>query len=223
MKAKYLIITEFLLLTLFLILLNTGAHLSLTASVKTLLMPVLIAFILVNKSGKNTFLVFIITALALSTAGDLFMELQTGNDNFFLPGLASFLMAHIVYILAFTHKLKVKIFSLTNTLVAMILVILLSGLIIFLWPRLGEMKIPVLIYGIIITLATFTAYLRACKEYKKCLLFWGAVLFLLSDAILAIYLFYSHFPLGREINMVLYVTGQTLIAVGSINLKPTRQ
>ncbi len=222
MKNKSLIIIAFILFIIFIFLLNTPAPIAARVVVKSLIMPVLIVFVLINTDKHTSFSLLVITALALSTLGDLFMELQTQNEKFFLPGLGSFLLAHIAYISAFSYRLKIKIFTGKNIIIALVLVLALVCLLIYLWPTLGDMKIPVVLYALIISLATFTAYLRACEDRHQCLLFWGALLFLLSDALLAIYLFKTHFTFGREINMTFYVTGQALIAIGATEINPTK-
>ena len=207
-----------MLLAIFLVLLNVGVQLGVRVLVKTLLMPMLIVFVLLNTRKFTTFIILIIAALALSTFGDFFMELQTHSDKFFLPGLGSFLLAHLAYITAFSYRLRTKLFVWQNMLLALALILALSGLIVYLWPDLGTMKIPVVVYALIISAACFTAYMRACQEQRKCLLFWGALLFLLSDALLSVYLFKIQFTGGRELNMTLYVAGQTLLAIGAIQV-----
>ncbi len=216
MKHKLLIFIEISLLSIFLILLNIQAPLGLRVITKTLLMPVLIVFVLLNTQNFNKFIYLVILALTLSMFGDLFMELQSGNDKFFFPGLGCFLGAHIFYISAFSYKLQTKLLTWSNLIFLLLLTVAVFALLTYLWPKLGQMKIPVLFYAIIISVATFTAYIRSCKEQRICILFWGALLFLLSDALLSIYLFKTPFPGAREINMILYITGQTLIAIGTI-------
>ena len=88
-----------------------------------------------------------------------------------------------------------------------------------LWPKLGEMQIPVLVYSIVITLMGLAALDRygavSPKSFWKVLI--GALLFILSDSLIA----YSRF--GQEIVeislpgfwiMLTYILAQFLIITG---------
>ena len=216
MKGKSLIILEYLLLITYLALFHWNkSPFTLAVFVKTLLMPVLIVLLVINTARYNLLSIGTLLALIASTSGDLFMELNQLNDKFFLPGLGSFLLAHIFYIITFSYKLKINNIQNKNYTILAILLLTATALVALLWPHLGQMKIPVIIYALIITSVTYIAYLH-CQQFtgKICAVFWGALIFLISDAALSITLFITQYPLHREANMILYVTGQTLIVLG---------
>ena len=78
--------------------------------VKPLLMPVLVLITLraVNTNPISKLYKLIIAALFFSWLGDVFLMLELPNANLFLPGLVSFLIAHIFYIIAFRSIQKSK-------------------------------------------------------------------------------------------------------------------
>ena len=95
--------------------------------------------------------IFISTALIISLAGDIFLVID--GEKFFLHGLISFLLTHIFYITAFlVFNSSIGIIS-VQTIVALIVFCLL--VVVFyciFYKKLGKMKIPVLIYIIIIAI-----------------------------------------------------------------------
>ena len=168
---------------------------------KTLLMPLLLFFYWF--AGEKTNLpkqkLFII-GLVLSWFGDVFLLFDWG----FIAGLASFLAAHICYILC----LKKLSISLAFWSLPIILVYLFSFLT-FLFPHLGDMKIPVMLYALCISGMLFFGL-----KTKQSLLIIGAVFFVISDSVLAINLFVNPSKILGFIVMLTYVLAQTFLAFG---------
>jgi uncharacterized membrane protein YhhN len=81
---------------------------------------------------------------------------------------------------------------------------------------LGQMQIPVIIYLIVIVMMATTARERYLKTNRSS--FWqvmaGAILFLISDAVLAINMFFKSFPESGVLVMGTYITAQLLIVRG---------
>ena len=65
---------------------------------KPLLMPILMLFVFINSKISSSFSKLILFALFFSMAGDVFLMPYFNN---FMLGLASFLVAHVFYIVAF--------------------------------------------------------------------------------------------------------------------------
>jgi uncharacterized membrane protein YhhN len=86
-----------------------------------------------------------------------------------------------------------------------------------LWPYLGEMKVPVLIYGSVIGVMLAFALWQIGKLDKKaaCLFVAGASFFVLSDSLLAINKFRSSFSYAGIAIMLTYCLAQYLLARGS--------
>ena len=176
---------------------------------KNLLMPVLLfTYLSEAKSHQIKLDLFFILGLFFSFLGDFFLLLKSG----FLLGLGSFLLAHIFYIISFKKR------SLSRVSVGVIVVLLLYlvSLISFLFPHLKEMKIPVIIYGIIIS----TMLYFSIKTQEK-LLIVGALFFVISDSVLSVNLFVSSSLLLNLLVMITYVFAQVLLVKGILKTSKT--
>jgi uncharacterized membrane protein YhhN len=85
-------------------------------------------------------------------------------------------------------------------------------------PHLGEMKLPVRVYGVVISYMLIQALqVVKIKNTKAALLMIsGAVLFIISDSILAINKFYTRFELAGIAIMTTYGIAQLLITLGAV-------
>lgn len=117
--------------------------------------------------------------LAASALGDL--ALSRHGRRAFLAGLGAFALAHLCYLALFVGLVQGL-----DWRVAAGLVLLALSTELWLIPRTGDLRWPVRVYVILITLMALAASaLPAAFEMAK----WGAWLFLLSDLILAVQLF----------------------------------
>lgn len=185
---------------------------------KPLLMPVLAGyFFFTIKQYPSKLKIWVVAALFFSWAGDVLLLFVERNANFFLAGLVCFLLAHIFYILLF-HRIRAVEGIRTRILLLVIVVAYYTGLIILLSPYLGDMKLPVRIYGIVISfmfmLALHMSFIKNKKAGYSMLL--GALLFILSDSLLAINKFYQPFELAGILVMLTYGLAQLLIVQGVI-------
>jgi alkylglycerol monooxygenase len=158
----------------------------------------------------------IVTALLWSLAGDVLLMLP---DNLFAPGLCCFLVAHLCYISAFaTHGSGRK-----AGFVALIPFALIAGVMLaIVWPGLGALRIPVLLYiGVIATMG-WQAWgrwlqVRSSGALRAAI---GALFFLVSDGTLALNRFGVPTGSAASVTIVIlstYLAAQWLIAssVGS--------
>ena len=139
------------------------------------------------------------------------------NDNFFLFGLASFLVAHIFYIVFF-HHVRVKENIQSNLWLLIVVVVYYVALITWLSPYLDDMKLPVRIYGVVISVMLMLAMHMLSLKNKIAgnWMMWGAVLFVISDSVLAINKFYQPFEAANVIIMLTYGLAQLFIVTGAI-------
>ncbi|NCU05658.1 MAG: lysoplasmalogenase [Chitinophagaceae bacterium] len=202
------------LLDLLFIYLNMGYERWFT---KPLLMPLLMIGFYISCTQRTTKSFFlIIAALLFSWGGDVLLQME----GLFIPGLVSFLLAHIFYIIYFAKTGTGKK-GLVQQKPVIALAILLY-IIFFLWllfPYLNSLKIPVTVYGITIgsmlLLALNTKY--QLKDRTATLFITGAILFVLSDSVLAVNLFaYKHLLLSLAV-MITYAAAQFLIVKGAIS------
>jgi len=150
----------------------------------------------------------VLAGLVCSLLGDIALMFP---DKWFTAGLAAFLAAQAFYVLAFRpgpgHPVSGGIF----------LSFVLYGLLMFflLAPGLGPLKLPVFVYiGAITTMAGFAGSRFVDQGGTKPLLaFAGAVLFLVSDSVLAYDRFGKKVPAARIIILGTYFPAQLLIAL----------
>ena len=84
------------------------------------------------------------------------------------------------------------------------------------------MRIPVTIYGIVITCMLIAAFNRKNRVNVVSFYFTitGAILFVFSDSCIAINLFYKPFELARMIIMITYILAQLIIIKGVLEAHP---
>lgn len=190
---------------------------------KPLLMPCLVLAVYGNSVAAGKQRTLILTALFFSFLGDCFLLFDYKNPLFFIFGLVSFLITHILYIIYF---IGIKPFrpSVLKTQPWIILLVLAYGfgLVYFLYPSLGDLKIPVIVYALIIC----TMLLCSIHIYKRVnatsgrYFIAGALLFVISDSLLAIHKFYAAFPYGSFLIMLTYCAAQYFIAKGFVKTRP---
>ena len=105
-----------------------------------------------------------------------------------------------------------------NPWLLVIVVIYYAVLISWLSPYLGEMKLPVRIYGIIISIMLMLAMhmLSIKKMITGRWMMSGALLFVISDSVLAINKFYQPFDVAAVVIMLTYGLAQLFIVKGTI-------
>lgn len=185
---------------------------------KPLLMIVMIIYFVSSVNSISSALKkWVIAALAFSWLGDVLLMFQQEQPIFFLLGLSAFLIAHIFYILFF-HLARVNEQVKSRWWLLAIVVVYYAILMAVLYPKLGDMKVPVPVYGIVISfmllLATHMLFIKNSKAGQ--LMMAGAVLFILSDSVLAINKFYQPFEAAGLVIMLTYGIAQLLITKGAI-------
>lgn len=150
-------------------------------------------------------------ALAGSLAGDVFLMLPGGQ--WFIPGLASFLVAHLFYIALF--RAGQSWFARRGALLATLL--LGAGMYLVILPGLKGpvMQTAVAAYVVVIALMTAQAIGRAAGQRTPSAIAVavGAVFFMLSDSLLAINRFVTPLPLSGLWVLSTYYTAQILIVL----------
>ncbi len=179
----------------------------------------LIAFLFINKKSISiTVFRLMNLALIFSLLGDFLLLFTDKSQNFFIAGLASFLLAHIVYIIVFNRERKKQ---LGNWIFPLLTGAYGFGLFSLLHNKLEEMLIPVILYMIVILLMANTSFLRSNRDSQTSylLVFVGALFFMLSDSLLAINMFYKSLPLSNIWIMTTYAIAQFLIVYGIVKQK----
>jgi len=159
---------------------------------------------------------FILLALVFSLGGDLLL-LFTGSDElYFLLGLLCFLLAHANYILAYVHR---GYFDNAKVALSGLLIIVYAVIVyMYIADGLGDRQPYVIAYIFILILLALVALLRKSYVSQRSYL-WvlaGAMLFILSDSLLAIDTFKTAIPYGGIPIMLTYSMAQWFLVHGGI-------
>lgn len=173
----------------------------------------------IKSPGDYYYFALLIIGLFFSLFGDMFLALKVNHDDgslnkYFLYGLVSFSLTHVLYVLAFSH---LGSFNILDLIVALILAfIAISILKSNKNIDFKDMFLPASMYAFIICLMTFESIkllLLFNLNMATCLLLIGALLFILSDIVLSFILFNSNpKKFLSAINLITYYIGQVLIA-----------
>ena len=176
---------------------------------KPLTMVFVIAIAAVGAAGQpNGYRYLIITGLCCSIVGDVFLMLPSDR---FVPGLLSFLIAHLLYIAAFRSRTREVSLAWPAVACASYGILMLW----FLFPNLGDMKLPVSIYLIVILVMAWQAlnWWAMNGQAGSAFAALGAVLFVASDSIIAINRFQGRVRFSDVLIMATYFSAQWLIAL----------
>lgn len=156
--------------------------------------------------------------LALSAVGDVALDLddlQLVSDRYFLIGLSFFLLAHLSYAVSFLQYEATHSASVAAAVACLPIFSLL-----LLWNGISAtLKIPVAVYSCVIAGMTYTAIVARVPAKSRLLLLSGAVLFVVSDSLLAGDRFgppVLRLPQAKLFVMLTYYSAQTLLAAGSV-------
>lgn len=185
---------------------------------KPLLLIVLLLYLFISARGVQTKTIrFIQFGLVFSWIGDVLLMFVDHGQMYFIGGLAAFLITHIFYIIAFSLSADGEgSYIRKRPLAALPFVFIGVFLFYSLYPALGELKIPVLLYTIVITTMVVFALNRIEKVSAKSFryVYYGAIIFMISDAVLAINKFLVPVENAQIIIMASYILAQFLIVEG---------
>jgi len=187
---------------------------------KVCLLPLVFAVYITGVSGTGQMLIPVILALFFGWIGDIFL-IKIENLTFFRLGLASFLLGHILYIVA---MLKCTDSINSTALIISVPVGIALGFFIFKLIRPSkEMIVPAIAYETVILIMVMSAIQLAIARGSPygTLVLAGGICFLVSDAILAFITFrgkpwYGDFPV-----MLTYISAQLCIILGMSGLSIT--
>jgi uncharacterized membrane protein YhhN len=180
--------------------------------IATLLVIAVAALSFIEPVYNPLFSNIILIGLLLSFGGDIAFLFQEKRKPFMI-GLALFLSAHVAYTIVFT---LMGSFNRWDLLSAAVLIAVSLGFYRMIAPNLGSMKVPVIIYTVIISLMVNRAIAAFASPAFSTVQAWmislGALLFYISDLILAAGRFWRPWKYNR-ISLAFYYSGQLLIAL----------
>jgi uncharacterized membrane protein YhhN len=170
--------------------------------------PVSTLMVLVLRDMRGFARICLIGALLGSVCGDILLDLPYAN--LFIFGLVAFLVAHLFYtVLFFWYAKSPDGFA----KVMMAGLVLFAGVMVWIFRGIAPALYgPVVLYIVVIITMSIGALLVPAENR---LLFWGALLFIASDVVLALNKFLVAVPYGRVINISLYFIAQFMIIMAA--------
>jgi uncharacterized membrane protein YhhN len=163
-----------------------------------------LAFVGVGLAGgvHGRYAGLVVAALVLSAAGDVLLLAR--GERAFLAGLGSFLLAHLAYAAAFAPS------SSRPAILLPVVVATVAGVLAWLWPHLGAMRLPVVAYCTVIGAMVWLAL-----GVPDPLVRLGALLFFVSDLFVARGRFVRPGKVNQLVGWPLYFGGQFLLALSA--------
>ncbi len=157
-----------------------------------------------NVPGLQGKLLF--AGMLLSGAGDVILDID--RVGLFIPGLVAFLLAHLLYIAAFCTELRLEAKRAIPLALLAVYALIIGW---FLEDIPADKLAPVMAYLVVITLMAMGSFLLRRPSWIVSL---GAVLFMISDTVIAVNKFLVPIPESTLINISIYYTAQCLIVTG---------
>ena len=179
---------------------------------KPLTMATIILSVILNiSSSPSLYQTMIFVGLIFSMIGDIFLINQ---KRFFIFGLISFLLGHLCYSAAFLTN-SIYLNAAYNLVFAAVVYLIYCGILLkILWRNLNRLKIPVIVYSVVlVTMSWLALGVYFSNPILPALdAFVGSVFFVASDSILAFNKFKKPIPLAASWILGTYFLAQWLIA-----------
>jgi uncharacterized membrane protein YhhN len=219
-----------LVLVLFLLVSVTelAAHLLDWPTVRHFSKPLLLIFLGLYyyvSVERNHLSKLVVLALIFSWGGDVLLMYQPKHELYFVFGLASFLVAHLFYIFAYrqfrSEDTSNALLGVQRFRYSFPVILAGTGLITVLYNHLGDLKIPVIIYALVLVFMVLNALFRFGRTsmISFSMVFFGATLFMISDSLIAINKFLMPLAYSGFWVMITYITAQYLIVEGLLRHK----
>ena len=181
-----------------------------------------LAFILVGvcaatRGEIHEFEMAVLAGLVLGAIGDVALLSAHG----FLAGLGSFLLGHLAYAVAVGSYLPPRTWPHEAGAYGVIPIVVGLGVLAWLWPKLGSLRVPVIAYVAVILAMVIAAIALVRSDspavagmdlHRRELFAAGAVLFFASDLAVARDKFVAKGFVNRAWGLPVYYAGQLLIA-----------
>ncbi|HMJ71261.1 MAG TPA: lysoplasmalogenase [Cyclobacteriaceae bacterium] len=185
---------------------------------KPLIVPFLVGYYVASTPFPRS--IPLMVALLACWLGDVALMFVGYAEIWFMAGLASFLVGHLFYIIIYRQfrweSVEDGLLPVQKVRFSLPVVLAGTGLIVILFPVLGGLKFPVMIYAIAIMVMVMNAIFRFGRTNSRS--FWlvlaGALMFMISDSILALNKFRGEIEMGGVLIMMTYISAQYLIVEG---------
>lgn len=176
--------------------------------------PLLSLIFLVFRHLKESNRVLLIAGLLLGMTGDILLDIN--RETNFMFALIVYLLGHLLYIAVFHKRIQYN-----KTYLIPVIVVLISTMVIgyFLRNIPNNLLIPVIIYLVVIALMVVSSFMINNGNW---LIWSGALIFMISDTVIAVNKFLIPIPKSTFFNIGLYYLGQIFLITGlliCLNLK----
>ena len=160
--------------------------------------------------------------VSVTPLASVLLMFESRDALFFIFGLVCFLTTHIFYIIYFLRIRSAKN-SLLKKQPVLTPVVLGYGITLVwqLYPHLGDLKLPVMVYAAVICSMLLCSLHVFLKVNRKAAWYYlaGAASFVVSDSLLAVNKFYQTFAYAGVFIMLTYCAAQYFIVRGYIEQK----
>jgi uncharacterized membrane protein YhhN len=154
-----------------------------------------------------------VAALCFHSAGDVLLELD--RANFFLPAVGAFMIGHLLYLITFWPDLAAfEAMPAAKKILLGAIVLYGAAMAMLIVPHLPKnMLVAVTLYmGVILVMALVVT----CANYRNPWLILGAILYVISDSLIALNMFVRPLGPGAHLIWPLYYAGQLLLVTGFV-------
>lgn len=171
---------------------------------------IIIALYLSYTHGFSRYTNLIIAGLTFALIADTLLMIE--EVSFFIHGLLFFLFAHICYIGALSSG---YVFSRADFVCAIILCACFTGYYVLIHRAKGKLYLPVIVYMLVLLMVLLLSIGTFIKSYhpKGLLVMLAAILFAVSDGVLAFNQFVKKIPHSTVVTWSLYAPAQLLFAI----------
>jgi uncharacterized membrane protein YhhN len=169
-----------------------------------------IAVLSIADHGYSGYRALVLSALVLSLVGDTMLMIVEVN---LLPqGIVYFLSAHVLYIIAFSMDYSFKSWNIIPA-------VILAAVLVFFYKnirgRTSGLDVPILIYATVVLIMLYFAVSSVDPWFgmKSLCIVSGAMLFVISDFVLAYFAFIRPYQHASVITWSLYFPAQLLLSL----------
>jgi uncharacterized membrane protein YhhN len=171
----------------------------------------LLAAVVLSRAKRSRPKLLFGIGLLFAAGGDI--VLATRIPLYFVTGLGLFFVAHIFYATSFYRRPRVG-FCKRKLRLGLVLCVVVTVAVLVL-PRAGTLLVPVAAYMLAISTM---GVLAAVQREDGCMLYAGAVLFIVSDSIIAVNKLVAPVPHAGMLIMCTYYLAQVLLARGILGI-----
>jgi uncharacterized membrane protein YhhN len=184
----------------------------------TLVALAIVALSFFSSRGNPHYTLWILIGMGACFLADIF-NIDMTNDRILYAAIGVFVIAYLEYAVTFT---RFSGFQPEDALVGILFLLVYVFLMRLYWGKLGNFKIPVLVYGLVmpfmVTRAISTLFGDTFSIFSAVLVTLGSLMLFAGDVEYGIHRF--HTPIKFSIGPICYAGGQVLIALSCAYFLP---